>query len=122
MRNLLPSNSISCGNRLANANDARERPHKCGHYEQVLVVTRFIGSKRPRASDIRDQVMTVESLLRLHAMAAIVLVTALLFDAILRRRQVLTTAALWNAVLLALVVLPAASLLEPRWHLDLWPE
>ena len=51
----------------------------------------------------------------------LLLVAALSFDAVLRRRWVLTTAALWNAVLLALLILPVATVAQFRFELPLLP-
>ncbi|HUE16432.1 MAG TPA: M56 family metallopeptidase [Planctomycetaceae bacterium] len=51
----------------------------------------------------------------------LLLVVALLVDALLRRRWVLAVAAFWNAVLLGIIVLPLATVLVPRLTLPVLP-
>jgi beta-lactamase regulating signal transducer with metallopeptidase domain/protocatechuate 3,4-dioxygenase beta subunit len=59
--------------------------------------------------------------LDLAAKAALVLFAALLVHALLGRRRSLACSALWNATLVALLLLPVACVLLPRWRLTCLP-
>jgi beta-lactamase regulating signal transducer with metallopeptidase domain len=64
--------------------------------------------------------MSLDWTIALFVKATLLLLGALVIDTTLRRRWVLSVAALWNAVLLALVALPATTLLTPSLQLPLW--